>query len=218
MPEMAPSNAALHSDVAKKRRAGELEAMRPSRREVADGTPINGARLTSSCPALHTAQLSFERCRSTRATVGCSTMTDVRRAAPAARRQAVLFLVVGTFVGALLIVAFERYRIPLSNWVLAQGASAQRVKLVFLLLVALLLAPLLAFAAYLWSLGGRVLRAREFPPPGLRVFRNTPVITGGAAISRRRQLEVVALGRGIASVALGLLLWRLASLFSGHAA
>ncbi|MFH0344643.1 MAG: hypothetical protein ACHBNF_21530 [Chromatiales bacterium] len=144
-------------------------------------------------------------------------MTDIRRADPAARRQAVVFVVVGTFVGALLIVAFERYRIPLRDWVLAEGASAQRVKLVFLLLAALLLAPLLAFAAYLWSLGGRVLRAREFPPPGVRVFRNTPVLTGEAAISRGRQLKVVALGCGIASAALGLLLWRLASLFGGHA-
>ena len=87
-------------------------------------------------------------------------MTDVRRADPAARRQAVLFLVVGAFVGTLLIVAFERYRIPLRDWVLAEpGATAQRVRLVFLLLAPLLLAPLLAFATYLWSLGGRVLGA-----------------------------------------------------------
>ena len=144
-------------------------------------------------------------------------MTDVRKADPAARQQVVLFLVVGVFVGALLIVAFERYRIPLRDWVLAEpGASVQRVNLVFLLLAALLLAPLLAFAVYLWSLGGRVLRAREFPPPGLRVIRDFPVITGVAAISRGRQLKVLALGCGIASVALGLLLWRFASLLSGH--
>ena len=32
-------------------------------------------------------------------------------------------------------------------------------------------------AAYLWSLGAKVLRAREFPPPGHRVIRDTPVIT-----------------------------------------
>jgi hypothetical protein len=38
-------------------------------------------------------------------------MTDLRRADPAARRQAVLFLVVAALIGALVIVAFERYRI-----------------------------------------------------------------------------------------------------------
>jgi len=146
-------------------------------------------------------------------------MTPVREADPAVRRRAVLFLLAGTCVGALLIVGFERYHIPLRDWILAEPeASAQRVKLVLLLLAALLLAPLIVFATYVWSLGERVLRAREYPPPGLCVIRDTPVITGERAISRGRLLKVLALGCGIASVGLGLLLWRLASLFGGHAA
>lgn len=145
-------------------------------------------------------------------------MTDVRRADPAVRRQVVLVLVVGTCVGALLIVAFERYRIPLSDWVLADPAvSARRLRLVFLGLAGLLLAPLLAFAAYVWSLGGRVVRAREFPPPGFRVVRDTPVVTGERAVSRGRLLKVLALACGVAAAALGLLLWRLESLLRDHA-
>lgn len=144
-------------------------------------------------------------------------MTDVRRADPAVRRQVAWVLVVGTCVGALLIVAFERYRIPLSDWVLADpGAAAQRTRLVFLLLTALLLAPLLAFAAYLWSLGGRVVQAREFPPPGLRVIRDMPVITGEGAVCRGRLLKGLALGCCVASAVLGLLLWWLLSGLSNH--
>lgn len=146
-------------------------------------------------------------------------MTDIRRADPVARRQLVVVLVVGTFVGALLILGFERYHIPLRDWILSEpGASAQRVKLVFLALAAVLIAPLLGVAAYLWALGARILRAREFPPPGLRVIRDSAVITGERAISRGRLLKMLALGCAIASVALGLLLWRLASSLSGHAA
>lgn len=146
-------------------------------------------------------------------------MTHVRRADPIARRKVALVLVVGTCVGVLLIVAFERYRAPLSDWVLAEpGASAQRARLVLLLLAVLLLTPLLAFAAYLWSLGERVVRAREFPPPGLRVIRDTPVITGESAVSRGRLLKLLALGCCIASAVLGLLLWRLAPLLSDQAA
>jgi hypothetical protein len=54
-----------------------------------------------------------------------------------------------------LIAAFERYRIPMSDWMLADPAvSTRRLRLVFGLLAGLLLAPLLAFAAHLWSLGG----------------------------------------------------------------
>ncbi len=146
-------------------------------------------------------------------------MTDVRKADPAGRRRAVLLLLVGTCVGALLIVGFERYHIPVRDWILAEPeASGQRAKLVLLLLAALLLAPLVVFAAYVWSLGERVLRAREYPPPGLRVIRDTRVMTGERAISRGRLLKMLALGCGIACVGLGLLLWRLASLFGGHAA
>jgi hypothetical protein len=144
-------------------------------------------------------------------------MTEVRRADPAVRRQAVLILVVGTILGALLIVGFQRYHIPIRDWIRSEpGASAQRANWALLLLAAFLIGPLLGLATYLWSLGGRVLRAREFPPPGLRVIRDTPVITGEGAISRGRLLKLLALGCGIASVALGLLLWRLASLLSGH--
>lgn len=142
-------------------------------------------------------------------------MTNLRKADPAARRKVALLLSVGACVGAVLIVAFERYRIPLSDWVLAgPGASAQRARLALLLLAALLLAPLLALAAYLWSLGARVVRAQEFPPPGLRVIRDTAVITGARAVSRGRLLKVLALSCAIACAVLGILLWRFDSLLA----
>jgi hypothetical protein len=141
-------------------------------------------------------------------------MTDIRKADPIVRRRAVVLLLVGMCAGALLIVGFERYRIPLRDWVLSDPeTSAQWLKLIFLLVSALLLTPLVVFAAYVWSLGKRVLQAREFPPPGLRVIRDTPVVTGERAISLGRLLKVLALGCGIASVALGFLFWRLAVLF-----
>ena len=146
-------------------------------------------------------------------------MTEVRRAEPTARWMAALILVAGTCIGALLLVAFTRYRTPLSVWVLADpGSSAQRVKLVLLLPAALLLAPFLALAAYLWVLGGKVVRAREFPPPGLRVIRDTPIVTGERAVSRGRLLKVLALGCCIACAVLAVLLWRLGQLLSSRAA
>ena len=145
-------------------------------------------------------------------------MTGVRRADPAARWTAALVLVAGTCIGAFLLVAFTYYRTPLSDWVLADpGSSARRVKLVFLLPAALLLAPLLALAVYLWALGGKVIRAREFPPPGLRVIRDTPIVTGERAVSRGRLLKVLALGCGIAAAALAVLLWRFGLLLGSHA-
>ena len=146
-------------------------------------------------------------------------MNEVRRADPTARWTASLVLIVGTCIGALLLIAFNRYRTPLSDWVLADPrSSAQRVKLLLLLPAALLLAPLLALAGYLWVLGGKVVRAREFPPPGLRVIRDTPIVTGERAVSRGRLLKVLALGCCIACAVLAVLLWRLGQLLSSRAA
>ena len=139
-------------------------------------------------------------------------MTGVRKADPAARRWAVVVVVVGSFVGALLILAFERYRVSLGDWVLAElGEAAARVGWVVLALAAALLAPMLSFAAYLWWLGRRVVDAQEFPPAGVRVIRDTVVLTGEKAISRGRVLKMLAVGCIAACVVLGLLLWRFAS-------
>lgn len=138
-------------------------------------------------------------------------MTDVCRTHLDDRHHAVLLLSVAAVVGALLILAFERYRIPLRDWILAQ-----RMQFIFLVVATLLLVPLLTLAAYLWSVGAKVLRAREFPLPGHRVIRDTPVIVGEAAVARARQLKVLAVGCGTACAMLGFLLWRLASIFSNQ--
>jgi hypothetical protein len=133
------------------------------------------------------------------------------RADPTARRQALLLLVLGAIAGTLLLVGFERYWIPLHDWLLSEpGKFRLRVNLVLLVSAVLLSVPLLAFTAYLWSFGAAVLRAKQFPPPGYRVIRDTPVIDGRAAISRGRGLKMLALCLGVVAAVLWLLLWRLA--------
>ena len=146
-------------------------------------------------------------------------MTEVRRADPGARRQAVLLVMLGALVGTLLIIGFERYRTPLRDWLLSEpGELVHRVKLVFLLSATVLTAPLVALAIYLWLLGARVLRARQFPPPAYRVIRDTPVIGGQAAVLRGRVFKVLGLCLALASSLLWLLLWQLAWVLSEDAA
>ena len=143
-------------------------------------------------------------------------MTDIRRADPALRRNVVLALVCAAVAGSLLLAAFERYDAALRGWLLSEpGEFAQRVELVFVILAVALCAPLLVLAACLWSFGGKIVRAGAYPPPGMRVVRDTPVVTGARAAARGRWFKVFALGCGIAAAALGWLLWRLTSLLSG---
>jgi hypothetical protein len=138
-------------------------------------------------------------------------MTEIRRADPSIQRRAVLLLIVSAILGTVLVLGFEHYRGPLRDWLVSEPRDlARRLTLFFLLATALVSIPLLACGTYLWSLADKVQAARMFPPPGFRAIRDTPVVEGPAAVLRGRILRVVALGLGVASVLLCLLLWELA--------
>jgi hypothetical protein len=143
-------------------------------------------------------------------------MTEIRKADPVARRRALLLVIVGALVGTLLLVAFERYYSDtLREWIASEpGELAHRVKLVFRVMATAMSVPLMALAVYLWVFGAKVLRTGQFPPPGYRVIRDTPVREGRSAAVRGRGFKTLALVLGVMSVALWLLMSRLASLLS----
>jgi hypothetical protein len=136
---------------------------------------------------------------------------EIRRADPAARRQAVAILIVGTVVGALLILAFERYRPVLRDWLGSDPrAAASRARLLLAALAGAVSLPLLAFAFYCWRLGASVLRTAQYPPPGRRVARDATVLEGAAAVRRGRAFRIMGVGLGVMAIGLWLVLWRLA--------
>lgn len=138
-------------------------------------------------------------------------MQEMRKADPAARRNAVLTVVLGAVVGGSLIVALNRYASSLRDWIGSEPSEApRRLRLLLLLGATLLSAPLLVFAVHLWSIGARVLRVQEFPPPGYRVIRDTPVIGGRSAVLRGRAFLILAVVLGVTSVLLWLQIWHLA--------
>lgn len=117
---------------------------------------------------------------------------------------------VGAVVGALAMLAFA----PFGEWLASQpGELAHRLKLVFFLAGIILSAPLIAFAAYFWTLGGNILRSHEFPPPGYGLEQDTPVVKEQAANRRGRALQALALCLAAACVLLLMLLWELGSAF-----
>jgi hypothetical protein len=139
-------------------------------------------------------------------------MSEVRRGDPSLARQMFLLLVAGAVVGGVAITLFERYREALLGWVAADPQP--RARLVLGAVAAAAVVPLLACAAYVWRIGVRTLRAGEFPPPGFRVVRDTPVVTGPPAMARGRLLRVFALACAGGAVALVFLLWRFESLLN----
>src|SRR5262245_50425399 len=120
-------------------------------------------------------------------------MTETQRAGPAARRQAVLLVVAGAVVGTGLLVALEHYRAPLREWLLSEPEQlAHRLKLVFLLVSVAMSAPLFGFAAHIWCLGSKVIRAQQIPPPRYHVAPRTPVAQERRALTRGRSFKILA--------------------------
>ena len=146
-------------------------------------------------------------------------MNEIQKADPAARRQAVLLVIFGTAVGALLIAGFEHFREPFREWLLSEPAeTARRAKLAMYVSGFVVSAPVIAFAIYLWLLGARVLRAQQFPPPGFRVIRDTPVVGGHGAVNRGHAMQVLAVCLGMSAALLWLFFWWLARTISEGAA
>jgi Na+-driven multidrug efflux pump len=146
-------------------------------------------------------------------------MNEIQKADPVARRQALLLIVFATAIGSLLIAGFEHYREPFREWLTSEPAeTASRAKLALYVAVLILCAPLIAFAAYLWLFGARVLRAQRFPPPGSRVIRDTPVVEGHGATTRGHVIQILAVCLGIGAALLWVFFWWLARMISDGAA
>ena len=130
-----------------------------------------------------------------------------------------MLVVVGALVGSLFIVGFDRYRAPLLEWFLSDPeVLVDRLRFFFILAAVSGSAPLLALAVYVWTFGGKVIRAQRFPPPGHRVYRDTPILEGDKALARARGFKRFAVFLGVASALLWCAFWRLASALVERAA
>jgi len=132
---------------------------------------------------------------------------------PAARRRAVIAVAAATVAGVILIAGQGWYREPVRAWLLDDpGATAARARLLLAGAGALLVTPLLVFAIYTWRLGARVIAGREFPPRDAAVIRDTPIVSGDAAVAQGRGLRAIAIFLAVAGIAITGVLWRLAAL------
>ena len=141
-------------------------------------------------------------------------MTEIQRADPKSRRQALVVTLVGALIGAVLIMVFTQYRPELGAWLGdTPPETRKRFGIVLAVMGALGGALLLGLAVYLWFFGRRVIRAQRFPLAGSLVVRDTPVLRDRAAIRRGRLFEALAVAFFVAALGYLFALWRLWSLF-----
>jgi hypothetical protein len=143
---------------------------------------------------------------------------EIQRADAGARRRAVLIVVFAAVAGAILIALFRASRPALERWIMRDPSQVgARLRLSFAIVVVLSSASLLGFAAYFWRLGARVVDAERFPPPGVAVFRDTPVVRGPAARRRGRLIQAAAVALTVLAILIAVLLSRIASALVGWA-
>jgi hypothetical protein len=70
--------------------------------------------------------------------------------------------------------------------------------------------PPFALAWFLWRIGSRTIAAGRYPPPGIRLLKDMPVITGGAARQRGQLLKVFSTSVATAALVIALILLRFA--------
>lgn len=134
----------------------------------------------------------------------------IQKADPRARAVvAVAFALVMLAGGALLFVA-SIYGEAIEAWV--REDLAARVPIVLATMAALTVGPTLLFAGYLWSVGVRIVRSRRYPPPGLWVVNDTPVLEGADAVARGRLMKGIALVIAACGALLAIFIWQLAGL------
>ena len=142
-------------------------------------------------------------------------MREVQKADPEARRRAILVLVFAAALGGLVISSFDHFREPFREWLQSDPAqTARRARLALSVSMLVLSVPAIAFAIYLWLFGSKVLRTQQFPPPGFRVVRDTPIVRGPAAVTRGHAIQVLAVCLGFAAGILCLFIWWFTSTIS----
>ena len=121
------------------------------------------------------------------------------RADSGLRRRVIVLLVVLAILGVLAFLLLEQWLTKLQAAEPADAIPALRRALVWISVA--MGVSLAAFAGYFWRLGRRMAQAERFPPPGMKVVRDTRVIAGPAARHRGWLLQGVAAVLVICAVA-----------------
>lgn len=131
---------------------------------------------------------------------------NIQRADPRLRKQALLWILAILVAGllALRYIALRPTPETLPLWI---GGS-----------VGLSAVVIAAFAVYLWRLGVRIKASLRFPPPGLRVIRDTVIMDGADARRRGILLQVLAVVLLLWVLAFLAVTWRLLAVLGASTA
>jgi uncharacterized protein YpmB len=131
---------------------------------------------------------------------------DIVRADKEFRKRSIIFLVIIIIVFIVAILSMKSYLDQVAQ--LAQGNPDLAAKKVMFLLrwwLGLGSLPILGLAVYQILLAGRVLKSGQFPPPGMKLIRDTKIRTGRKA--KKVALFLIVLSSIIIVITLFFVYW-----------
>jgi low temperature requirement protein LtrA len=131
---------------------------------------------------------------------------DIVRADKEFRKRFIIFLVLIVIVFVITILSMKSYLDQIAQ--LAQGNPDLAAKKVMFLLrwwLGFGSLPILGLAVYQILLAGRVLKSGQFPPPGMKLVRDTKIRTGRKA--KKVAISLIVLSSIIIVITLFLVYW-----------
>lgn len=143
--------------------------------------------------------------------------TKIQKADPAARRRAVIVVLVMLVLGASAIVAFENLMIDFESWAEHNiDYLLDHTYLIFLVFLIMLL-PAFGAGVYLLVFANRVALTQRYPPPGCAVSRDTVVIEGARAVQRARLIQFISVLLLCAAASIPVIMWYILHTLAGAA-
>ena len=135
-------------------------------------------------------------------------MSNLQKADPQERRKAIILVLLTTIAAAILVVPTTSRLNALRDWLTEDPSQTQvRFRYVAAALSVGLAVPIVWFSIYSWRLAGRIRRAGQFPPPGLRVLRDTVIVRGARAHRRAAFLQLLSVLLILSTVGFIAALW-----------
>ncbi len=132
---------------------------------------------------------------------------DVQRADPKLRVVSIAVVIVALVLGVVLWVVLQRWLSELKQ-VPASVAQAQLLT-AFVWAIGSACVACVWLAASLWRSGAGIRRAAQWPLPGSRVVRDTPILRGDTAVARGRLMQIAGVVLFLCAACIAVLAWRL---------
>lgn len=127
---------------------------------------------------------------------------EIQPADPAARARALWLVLIILIFGGALLVALYFHEERISEWARENLVQLAQQPTFLFLVVFVLMLPLVGVAVHVYRLASRVVKSKRMPPPGQKVIKDTPIITGSKAVRQGRSMQVMAVIMAIIGVLL----------------